>query len=722
MEWKYCVITEEQNTPAQGYGTPQEGEKLSPADEKERARLKMWAKFYGQKNFPTFEEAKKHPKKYIKTQDGSLFNVEVYKQRMRLAAQVHLMEAISRAQAENKQAYIHIVGLGTGVWARDKLLQEWLIIEVWGELLKEMRENQPDQFQFIDTVNFSWFNAHVLGSQEAEKIQKENPSRIQFSQRNPADVLENKPNVIVCPNIAWDGGSAPGNEYWGRKLSASGDPAAACCSTFGEISNAMINPNVYQNICICDMQHGVRFISTKTAAVDEKNKKSGRTSFNLINAGVVPSNNNLNDLPIQILKKILDCFPAPIRVLIALSGVNKSLNSTLKKEIFNFLLDENERKEMNASLEKVSMDRKAYATEPYSGNDAALLKRYFEEKSQLAVVAIRQHNKDPNKYFFETQVVDFGAYSTPKETEDYLAFREFLTKKNVKFTEDAMQGMGNDRKRIVFYGDTKDLSIFDESSIIEKKPKVQAHGVREAIGRVTACLLDERTNNIPFIEFTKDCRMILRFQDHRYARELSYALQKEGYIFNQDQSNRFNEFDIYPCEYEDRQGEKHQFITTSSIELNGVENIFRFVFNTCELDARYIQGFIFKDDDEKLILSLSEEQITTGFKGAFNGFINSKIQEFRGKLNDNSFFAFHNKAMIKKKKDFLDRLSAELAKVEGYQGINNMFDALKASESDLDGNTLKFYRHFKGIFSRIYLLNQNRHPGINQDKEKPKMQ
>ncbi|MCW5583831.1 MAG: DUF4804 domain-containing protein [Gammaproteobacteria bacterium] len=308
----------------------QEGEKLSPADEKERARLKMWAKFYGQENenFPTFEEAQKDPEKYIKTQDGSLFNVEVYKQRMRLVAQVHLMEAISRAQAENKQAYIHIVGLGTGVWARDKLLQERLIIEVWGELLKEMRENQPDQFQFIDTVNFSWFDAHVLGSQEAEKIQKENPSRIQFSRRNPADVLENKPEVIVCPNIAWDGGSAPGNEYWGRRLSASGDPAAACCSTFGEISNAMINPNVYQNICICDMQHGVREVAAQNL-------------FDLIHREDTP--NHLKEAkeiilahPSLVNAMSQDKYQSPLLVSVLSIANNETTSAEKKKALLEF--------------------------------------------------------------------------------------------------------------------------------------------------------------------------------------------------------------------------------------------------------------------------------------------------------------------------------------------------------------------------------------------------
>lgn len=89
-------------------------------------------------------------------------------------------------------------------------------------------------------------------------------TKVYFSKRDPADPLPDEhkgtycrapqlsiPDKLLVAQYAWDGNAWPGNEFWwpGRsQWDASGDPAAACCSTIGELQNAYINPVLLQNI------------------------------------------------------------------------------------------------------------------------------------------------------------------------------------------------------------------------------------------------------------------------------------------------------------------------------------------------------------------------------------------------------------------------------------------------------------------------------------------
>ena len=53
-------------------------------------------------------------KKKLKTTE--FFNKQVYEQRIRITAETLLIEANDRAKMANKKAYVHVVGLGLGIW------------------------------------------------------------------------------------------------------------------------------------------------------------------------------------------------------------------------------------------------------------------------------------------------------------------------------------------------------------------------------------------------------------------------------------------------------------------------------------------------------------------------------------------------------------------------------------------------------------------------------
>jgi hypothetical protein len=244
MEWQHMVVTKEQNAAENGYGLMlyQKPElRITPKQQ----LMGLWADFYG---YPlvTYQEAQADKKRFIPYGKDKLFDADVYRERMKLVLKPFLMDANERGGRAGKKAYCYIVGLGLGVWKIVDVQPE-LLVEACVYLLAELA------LPYIADVDFGWFPLSLQLSRFAhiqdgvELRYGANKIKIHFSEqkRNPADKLigPDKDKLLVA-TYAWDGNSYPGNEYWAGMLAASGDPAAACCSTITELQNPLINPSV----------------------------------------------------------------------------------------------------------------------------------------------------------------------------------------------------------------------------------------------------------------------------------------------------------------------------------------------------------------------------------------------------------------------------------------------------------------------------------------------
>ena len=227
MESQHLLVTENFSTPERGYGNFPHSK--SPL-------FDIWSQFYKIPYFPEFSEVVNNPK-YLKISSKEYLNIEAYKRRIQVVAEPFILEANQRGMESNKQVYTHIVGLGLGVWMVSGAQSQYMI---------EVYANIMDNFDLpnVSVIDFSWFDANSADvfARNFKKLRNEH-IQVKFSKRDPADKLQD-PNQLLVAMYAWDGNSYPGNEYWKGMLAASGDPAAACCSTIPYLQNPDINPNV----------------------------------------------------------------------------------------------------------------------------------------------------------------------------------------------------------------------------------------------------------------------------------------------------------------------------------------------------------------------------------------------------------------------------------------------------------------------------------------------
>lgn len=225
MEWTDCLVTPTQNTREQGYGSAQAG----------AVHLQhLWARLWGT-TLPVWEDVSSRDKAFLEVKKNIYLNIPVYMSRIQLTAETLLAEAGARAKAVGLKAYVHVVGLGLGVW-RASPRQDAMFVDAWGDALK------VSDTSCIGHVDFSWIGADKCQGVGNGQVFPGTSVTLHFSRRALHDLVP--PGTLLVDSFAWDGNSLPGNEYWIGKLSSTGDGAAACSTGVAELHNVHINPRV----------------------------------------------------------------------------------------------------------------------------------------------------------------------------------------------------------------------------------------------------------------------------------------------------------------------------------------------------------------------------------------------------------------------------------------------------------------------------------------------
>ncbi|XP_066142087.1 uncharacterized protein [Euwallacea fornicatus] len=236
MEYQEIIISKEQNVHGKGYG-----QTFAPT------LPGLFINFYGGSSL-TYKEMRhefSNTKKYTKLRDEKYFNNEIYCKRLSLSIDTLLLEANARGLEAQKLVFVHVVGIGLGVW-RASSHQNKLFMKCFCMRLRVLSKTLTN----ISDVRFSYISETSCGIYKHRNLMPiENHInggiKIHIIDKNPHEKLlgEDKDKLLVV-SYAWDGNSLPGNEFWLGQLAASGDPAAACSTQIAELHNPHINSRV----------------------------------------------------------------------------------------------------------------------------------------------------------------------------------------------------------------------------------------------------------------------------------------------------------------------------------------------------------------------------------------------------------------------------------------------------------------------------------------------
>ncbi|KAJ3648221.1 hypothetical protein Zmor_020041 [Zophobas morio] len=240
MEYQEVVITKRQNTKNNGYGKGNAPNIHS-----------LFASFYEEECLEYEEVIEKQRtlpmnlQRYTSLKNGELLDNHVYYKRLIFSMDTFFVEANQRALERNTSAYVHVVGIGLGVWQKSPC-QNKLFMDTCGQRIQLLGPHLHN----ISDICFAYISHDAcLNFKHGDVVPIEgHPQggiKLHIYNREPHSRLTglDKDKLLVV-SYAWDGNSMPGNEFWDKKLAGSGDSAAASSTQIAELHNPFINPKV----------------------------------------------------------------------------------------------------------------------------------------------------------------------------------------------------------------------------------------------------------------------------------------------------------------------------------------------------------------------------------------------------------------------------------------------------------------------------------------------